>query len=297
LSDAEALPDAGASGVGSAFEAFMQLIAALRAPDGCPWDREQTHESLAKHLIEEAYETVHAIHTSSSADLADELGDVLLQVALHAEIGRESGAFTIDDVIAGIDAKIRRRHPHVFGEVVADTPEQVMANWDEIKRGEKVERAAVEATDVAEAVGAEPGVLSGVTPALPALMYAQKLSRRAAAAGFEWDSIEGVWDKVHEEIAELKEAAPGSPEAVDEVGDLLFTVVNVARHLGVDAEDALRSMCARFVSRFESMEAFAAAKGADVRELGIDEYERLWAQAKQAEGCESGPERGQETSR
>jgi len=241
LSDAEALPDADAPGVGSAFEAFLSLIAALRAPDGCPWDREQTHESLAKHLIEEAYETVHAIHTGSSADLADELGDVLLQVALHAEIGRESGAFTIGDVIAGIDAKI-------------------------------------------------------VTPALPALMYAQKLSRRAAAAGFEWDSIEGVWDKVHEEIAELKDAAPGSPEAADEVGDLLFTVVNVARHLGADAEDALRGMCARFVGRFESMEAFAAAEGTDVRQLGIDEYERLWAQAKQAEGRASGRERGQEIS-
>lgn len=297
MSDAEALPDAGASGAGSAFEAFMRLIAALRAPDGCPWDREQTHESLAKHLVEEAYETVHAIHTGSSADLADELGDVLLQVALHAEIGRESGAFTIEDVIAGIDAKIRRRHPHVFGDVVAETPEQVMVNWDEIKRGEKAGRAAVGEADVAATGGAKPGVLAGVTPALPALMYAQKLSRRAAAAGFEWDSIEGVWDKVHEEIAELKDAAPGSPEAADEVGDLLFTVVNVARHLGVDAEDALRGMCARFVGRFESMEAFATVEGADVRELGIDEYERLWARAKQAEGRASGLERGQETSR
>jgi len=293
LSDAEALPDAGASGVGSAFEAFVQLIAALRAPDGCPWDREQTHESLAKHLVEEAYETVHAIHTGSSADLADELGDVLLQVALHAEIGREAGTFTIEDVIAGIDAKIRRRHPHVFGEAIADTPEQVMANWDEIKRGEKAVRAAVDPAETAPG-GAMPSVLAGVTPALPALMYAQKLSRRAAAAGFEWDSIEGVWDKVHEEIAELKAAEPGSPEAADEVGDLLFTVVNVARHLGVDAEDALRSMCARFVARFESMEAFAAAEGADVRELGIEEYERLWAQAKQAEGRASGSERGRE---
>lgn len=291
MSDAEALPDEGASGVGPAFERFMYVIAALRAPDGCPWDRKQTHESLAKHLIEEAYETVHAISEGSSADLADELGDVLLQIALHAEIGRESGAFTIDDVIAGIDAKIRRRHPHVFGEVVADTPEQVMANWDEIKRGEKAERAAAEAAEVT------PGVLAGVASTLPALMYAQKLSRRAAAAGFEWDSVEGVWDKVHEEIAELKKAAPGSPEAADEVGDLLFTVVNVARHLGVDAEDALRSMCARFVGRFESMEAFAADEGTDVRELGIDEYERLWAQAKQAEGRLGDPERGQENSR
>ena len=275
----------------------MILIAALRAPDGCPWDREQTHESLGKHLVEEAYETVHAIHTGSSADLADELGDVLLQVALHAEIGRESGAFTIEDVIAGIDAKIRRRHPHIFGDVVADTPEQVMANWDEIKRGEKAERASVEAAETVDAAEAPAGVLTGVTPALPSLMYAQKLSRRAAAAGFEWDSIEGVWDKVHEEIAELKEAVPGSPEAADEVGDLLFTIVNVARHLGVDAEDALRSMCARFVGRFEAMEAFAAAEGTDVRELGIDEYERLWARAKQAEGRASGPERGREISR
>ncbi|HZL05766.1 MAG TPA: MazG family protein, partial [Coriobacteriia bacterium] len=174
MSDADALPDAGASGSGPAFEGFMRLIAALRAPGGCPWDREQTHESLAKHLIEEAYETVHAIRAGSSADLADELGDVLLQVALHAEIGRESGAFSIDDVIAGIDAKIRRRHPHVFGEAVAETPEQVMANWDEIKRGEKAESAPVETTAAQADAATRPGVLSGVTPALPALMYAQK---------------------------------------------------------------------------------------------------------------------------
>ena len=277
-----------AQAAASALAEFARVIAALRAPDGCPWDREQTHASLAKHLIEEAYETVHAIGTGSSEDLADELGDVLLQVVLHAQIAAEAGDFTLAEVIEGITRKIVRRHPHVFGTAVADTPDEVMATWDEVKRGER--HAAAEAAGH----GSAPGVLAGVTPALPALAYAQKISRRAAAAGFEWDDIDGVWDKVHEEIAELREAGPGTPEATDELGDLLFTVVNVARHLGIDAEDALRGTCTKFVRRIESMERQAAARQTDVRRLSAAEYERLWEHAKDEEAAGGGRDEGRE---
>ncbi|MCX8006995.1 MAG: nucleoside triphosphate pyrophosphohydrolase [Coriobacteriia bacterium] len=250
------------------FDELVRIVDVLRSPGGCPWDREQTHETLAKHMLEEAYEAVHAIEAGDLKALADELGDVLLQVVLHARIGAEEGCFDIDEVVSNIIAKIRRRHPHIFGSAEARTPEEVTRNWDAIKREEREER------------GDEGGVLSGVTRSLPALMYAQKLSKRAAAAGFDGPDIAGVWAKVHEEIDELKAATPGSAEAVDEVGDLLFTVVNVARHLGVDAEDALRRTCAKFVRRFEQMEQAAQASGKDVRDLSIEEYDELWELAK-----------------
>lgn len=254
------------------FDELVRIIGVLRSPEGCPWDREQTHETLAKHMVEEAYEAVHAIRDNDLAALADELGDVLLQIVLHAQIGAEEGAFTVDDVVAGIIAKIRRRHPHVFGTVKADTPEQVMVNWDAIKREEK------------EAAAGEPtGVLAGIASSLPALMYAQKISKRAAAAGFEWETVDDVWAKVHEEIEELKAAEPGSPDVADEVGDVLFTVVNVARHLGVDSEEALRGTCAKFVRRWEHMESQAAASGEDIRGLDMSELERLWLEAKRKE--------------
>jgi len=254
------------------FDELVRIIAILRGPDGCPWDREQTHASLGKHLIEEAYETLAAIEANDSDELADELGDVLLQVVLHSQIAAEEDRFTIDDVTARIISKIRRRHPHIFGNVQADTSEQVMHNWDAIKRGEK-ER---------------DGILSGVAPTLPALMYAQKISRRAANAGFDWEDIDGVWAKVHEEIDELKATDAGSPEAADEVGDLLFTVVNVARKLGVDAEDALRRMCTRFERRFEDMEATVAEKGVDFHDLDLGEMEELWQQAKRKQSANGG---------
>ncbi|MDO9558033.1 MAG: nucleoside triphosphate pyrophosphohydrolase [Coriobacteriia bacterium] len=254
------------------FDELVRIIAVLRGPDGCPWDREQTHESLGKHLIEEAYETLAAIEAGDSDELADELGDVLLQVVLHSQIAAEEDRFAIEDVIARITAKIRRRHPHIFGNVKAETSEQVMRNWDTIKRGEK-ERDSI---------------LSGVAPTLPALMYAQKISRRAAGAGFDWEDIDGVWAKVHEEIDELKATDAGSPEAADEVGDLLFTVVNVARKLGVDAEDALRRMCVRFERRFGDMERAVAERGADFHDLDLDEMEELWQQAKHKESANGG---------
>ncbi len=254
------------------FDELVRIISVLRGPDGCPWDQEQTHRSLGKHLIEEAYETLAAIEAEDSADLADELGDVLLQIVLHSQIAAEEDRFTIEDVIAGIIAKIRRRHPHIFGNVHVENSAQVMHNWDVIKRGEKPRE----------------GILSGVAPTLPALMYAQKISRRAAGAGFDWEDMDGVWAKVHEEIDELKATDAGSPEAADEVGDLLFTVVNVARKLGVDSEDALRRMCVRFERRFEHMERAVAERGADLHDLDLGEMEQLWQQAKKKQSATGG---------
>lgn len=254
------------------FSELVRLIGILRAPDGCPWDREQTHASLATHMIEEAYEAATAIESGDDAALADELGDVLLQVVLHAQIGAEDGAFTIDDVVAGITEKIRRRHPHIFGDVVAGTAEEVTRNWDAIKRGEKPHH----------------GVLGEVPEALPALMRAQKISRRAAGVGFEWEDLDGVWAKVHEEMDELKAAEVGTAEAEDELGDVLFTIVNVARKMGIDAESALRRTCARFTDRFEHMEAAAAADGRPLEDLQLGEWEELWAQAKQKESAGTG---------
>ncbi|MDO8847444.1 MAG: nucleoside triphosphate pyrophosphohydrolase [Coriobacteriia bacterium] len=251
------------------FAELVRIIGLLRAPDGCPWDREQTHASLAPHLIEEAYEGAAAAESGDDPALADELGDVLLQVVLHAQIGAEEGAFTIDDVIAGIITKIRRRHPHIFGTVTAETTDEVTRNWDAIKREEKPQH----------------GVLGEVPDALPSLMRAQKISRRAAGVGFEWEDIDGVWAKVHEEIDELKATEHGTPEAEDELGDLLFTVVNVARKMGVDAEAALRRTCEKFSGRFEDMEAAAAAASTPLEDLQLDEWEQLWAKAKQKESA------------
>lgn len=249
------------------FDEFVRLIAVLRGPDGCPWDRAQDHRSLRRHMIEEAYESVAAIDADDDAELADELGDVLLQVVLHAQIAADEGRFTIDEVVSRISEKIRRRHPHIFGTTQADTPEQVIANWDAIKRDEK----------------AGAGLLDSIPRSLPALMLAQKISKRAVSVGFEWETIDDIWDKVHEEIDELKATEPGSPEAADEIGDLLFTVVNLARKQGIDAEEALRGTCDKFSRRWSSMEREAAASGTDIAAYPVEDLERLWVLAKNEE--------------
>lgn len=249
------------------FGELVRTIAALRAPDGCPWDREQTHASLAPHMVEEAYEAVAAIDAGDPTAIADELGDVLLQVVLNAQIAADDGAFTIDDVIAGITAKIRRRHPHVFGTVVAETAEEVTRTWDAVKREERE----------------GGGVVADIPAAFPALVRAHKISRRAAAAGFEWEDLAGVWDKVHEEIEELTSTEPGSPEAEEELGDLLFTVVNVARKMGIDSETALRRTCDKFSRRFSEMERAAADSGRTLEGLGAEEWDELWGRAKDIE--------------
>ncbi len=258
------VPPLRATGV-AGFDEFVRTIATLRGPDGCPWDRAQDHLSLRRNLIEEAYEVLAAIEAGDDIGLAEELGDVLLQVVLHAQIAADENRFTIDDVVSGISEKIRRRHPHVFGDAEAGTPAEVIERWDEIKRHEKV----------------GGGALEGIPASLPALMWAQKISRRAVGVGFEWETLDDVWDKVHEEIDELKAVEPGSPEAADEIGDVLFTIVNIARKHGLDAEESLRATCRKFISRFEYMERVAREAGDELSEIDIEAMERLWQAAKE----------------
>jgi tetrapyrrole methylase family protein/MazG family protein len=253
-----------------AFAEFVAVIAKLRSPEGCPWDQAQTHASIAKNMVEEAYEAVHAIETNDVAGLREELGDVLLQVVLQSQIAADEGEFTIEDVVDGINEKIVRRHPHVFGEVQGvDSPAAVHARWDRIKAAEKA--------------SAGKGLLDEVPHALPTLMLAQTISRKAVSVGFEWESLDDVWVKVHEELEELKEVEPGSPEAADEIGDLLFTIVNLARKQGIDAETALRGTCDKFRRRWSSMEQAAAEADRDLSEMSIDEQEALWRRAKERE--------------
>lgn len=252
----------------SGFEGLVRVVAALRAPDGCPWDREQTHESLKPHLLEETYETLEAIDSGDPLALREELGDLLLQVLMHSQMASETGAFDIDGVVQYLTEKLISRHPHVFGEAHAETAEQVLKNWDKTKRAQK----------------GRDSVLEGVPRAMPALARAQEISKRAARVGFEWDSIYGVLDKLREEEAELRDAIEsGDRERIaSELGDLLFTVVNIARHAQVDAEDALRTMVDRFTRRFQWMEAEAARLNRPLESLSAEEWEALWQRAKGA---------------
>ncbi len=247
------------------FSELVRIMGILRGPGGCPWDLEQTHETLKPNMIEEAYEAVDAIDEGDDGALAEELGDVLLQIAFHAQMASEAGTFTIDDVADGIVAKLVFRHPHIFGDVEAGTAEETLRRWDELKRIEKPHRESA---------------LDGIPHGLPALMAAQKISRRVAARGFEWEDTEGVYDKLAEELAELRATEPGTPEAAEEVGDLLFTVVNLARRYGVDAEEALRGTNAKFMRRWRHMEAAAVLAGRPIDDHGIEELEGLWQAAK-----------------
>jgi tetrapyrrole methylase family protein/MazG family protein len=249
------------------FDDLVRIIGVLRGPDGCPWDREQTPETLRKHVIEEAYEVVSAIEAGDPDALADELGDLLLQIVLQAQIASESEDFDIDDVTERITRKLRRRHPHIFGGVEVADAEEVSRNWDAIKRGEKDTES----------------VLDGVPARLPSLARAQKISKRAVGVGFDWETVEDVWAKVHEEIEELKEAQEGGEHVAEELGDVLFTMVNVARKLGVDSEIALRDACDKFSGRFSAMERAAAAAGTSLDELDTADMECLWHDAKQEE--------------
>ncbi len=260
-------------------QSFVTTIWRLRQPDGCPWDREQTHASIAKNMVEEAYEAVDCIEANDPEHLCEELGDVLMQVVLHAQIAADAGEFTIADVARGVDEKLIRRHPHVFGEAAAKDASDVLAIWDSVKLQEKAD------ADARAAVGdAKPaGLLDGVPRSLPALMQAQKVSRKAAAVGFEWESVADVWDKVAEEHAEFEAEAPGSPEREMEFGDLLFALVNVARKEGIDAESALRASTAKFRHRWAAMEDAAAASGVVLEELSTEELNNLWDAAKATE--------------
>lgn len=297
----------------ASFNQFVATISALRAPDGCPWDREQTHASIAHNMIEEAYEAVDAIESGDVNHLREELGDVLLQVVLQSQIAADAGLFTIDDVAADVNEKMVRRHPHIFGDASAADAGEVLAIWDKVKMTERSASAvagksapgesAPGGNDAVESPAAAPapGLLDGVPVSFPALMQAQKISRKAAAAGFEWDTLGDVWEQVRSEIAELDEAYEQAPKASggrveggcelsdhveEELGDVLFSLTNVARRMGVDSENALRASCRKFRDRWEWMEREAAARGDRLEdfmaESGPEEREELWEAAKAA---------------
>jgi tetrapyrrole methylase family protein/MazG family protein len=252
----------------------------LRAPDGCPWDREQTHQSLRNHLLEEAYEVYDALENGATPELAGELGDMLLQVVLHAQLAAEAGVFDMTDVWAAIATKIVRRHPHVFGESEARTAADVNRQWERIKASE---RAAA-----ADETGAEApkSALDGISRSLPALAASQEMQERAAHIGYDWPSIDGVLDKVHEEVVELVEA-PDQAHRAEELGDLLFVLVNVGRKTGIEVEGALRAANEKFRRRFRHVELAAAARGVALRELSFEELDALWDAAKAFERGEA----------
>jgi tetrapyrrole methylase family protein/MazG family protein len=248
----------------------------LRRPDGCPWDREQTHESLRNHLLEEAYEVYDALGAGATPALAEELGDLLLQVILHAQLAAEEGVFDLTDVNAAIAAKIVRRHPHVFGDAEARTASDVNRQWERIKADERAGAAGA-------AAAPEPkGALDGVSRILPALAASQEMQERAAKIGYEWPSVEGVLEKVTEEFGEFADAATPA-ERAEEYGDLLFVLVNVARWHGIEAEAALRAANDKFRRRFRSVERQAAGRGVALKDLDFEGLDALWDIAKQEE--------------
>ena len=310
LVDAQNAAREGAPAGHPELDRLVRTIWRLRQPDGCPWDREQTHASITKNMVEEAYEAVDAIDAREAGHLCEELGDVLEQVVLHAQIAADAGEFDIDDVARGLNEKLVRRHPHVFGDLARDVegaapagydearlpaagrPEATPAGapasapvpadgaavldiWDEVKRLEREARG--------ELSGAESGLLDSVPASLPALMQAQKISKRAAKAGFEWETTADVWAKVTEERAEFEAEEPGSDAAVLEFGDLLFALVNVARREGIDAEEALAASNRKFRRRWARMESLARDEGAAVEDLGADALNVLWDRAKAEE--------------
>jgi tetrapyrrole methylase family protein/MazG family protein len=250
------------------FTTLVEIIARLRGPNGCPWDKEQTHASLRSNLLSECYEVLEALDKGDAAQLGEELGDLLLQIVLHAQIAKDSGEFEIGDVIESITAKIIRRHPHIFGTVKVKDAEEVMHNWEALKKEERTEGTSM---------------LEGVPKDMPALAYALEISRRAVRVGFEWESIEGVLDKLAEEVREIKDARDRE-EKEREYGDLLFTLVNVARWEGIDAEAALREANRRFFKRFTRMEELCRQRGLDFSKLSFKEKDELWEEAKRGVG-------------
>jgi MazG family protein len=260
-----------------AFAALVETMHTLRAPGGCPWDAEQTHESLEPYLIEEAYEALDAIARGSDADLCDELGDVLLQVIFHAEIAAERRAFSIADVSETIRRKLVRRHPHVFSDTVVSSSAEVAENWQRIKREER----AAKSSENAQAASA----LDGVPKGMPGLLRAHRLSSKAAAVGFDWEEAEGAANKVREELAEVEAAIADSDDkrVEQEVGDLLFAAVNLARKLGTQSEGALHGTLDRFERRFHAMEAALRKEGREAAHASPEELDALWESAKASE--------------
>lgn len=257
-----------ALGEGTSFESFAEIVAHLRAPDGCPWDKEQTHETLRKHLLEESYEALSAIDSGDFADMREEFGDLLLQIVLQSQIANEEGRFNVNQVVHGIYSKIVRRHPHVFGELELDGVDGVLLNWEKLKETERKNNGQN-----------NKGLLDGVPLALPALNQAQEYQDRAARVGFDWPEIDGVLEKIAEEIEEVKQSKDEA-ELNSELGDLLFALVNLARWKKVDAESALRGTNTKFKKRFGYVEQGAKKQGRNLSELSLDEMESLWQEAK-----------------
>lgn len=249
------------------FQTLVEVVARLRAPGGCPWDREQTHESLKRHLLEECYEALEAIDQGTPSLLAEELGDILVQVAFHADIAREAGDFTLADVLTAINSKLVRRHPHVFGDTIVSDAREVELNWEQLKAAERAQQ------------GVRKSPVDGIPSALPALSYAQLMQDRVARVGFEWEDVDGVIEKLVEEAGEFRQATTDA-ERVHELGDLFLVMVNLCRWMDVQAEDALRQANGRFRSRYLKMEELAEQRGLDFEQLALDDKEALWQEAK-----------------
>ncbi len=253
------------------FQTLVDVVARLRAPGGCPCDREQTHESLKRHLLEECYEALEAIDQGTPSLLAEELGDILVQVAFHADIAREAGDFTLADVLTAINSKLVRRHPHVFGDTSVSDAREVELNWEQLKAAERAKQ------------GVRKSPVDGIPSALPALSYAQLMQDRVARVGFEWEDVGGVIDKLVEEAGEFRKATTDA-ERVHELGDLFLVMVNLCRWMDVQAEDALRQANGRFRSRYLKMEELAEQRGLDFEQLPLDNKEALWQEAKKIVG-------------
>ena len=251
------------------FDDLVEVVRCLRLPDGCPWDKEQTHKSIRQDFIEETYEVIEAIDNEDTALLREELGDVLLQVVFHAQTEREKGVFDIHDVANDICQKMIVRHPHVFGDVNADTTDKVLDNWDKIKMQTKEQSTQSEAMD-------------SIARSLPSLIRASKMQKKAAKVGFDFECLDDAAAKVTEELAEVKAACESGDEnaKAEEIGDLLFSVVNVARFAGVDSEKALYDACEKFLARFTAMERSAADNGVDLKDLSLSELDSHWNAAK-----------------
>lgn len=300
---------------GERFERAVQIMARLRAPGGCPWDREQSFDSIKPYTLEETYEVLEAIDSRDWDELAGELGDLLLQVLFYSEMAQEEGYFTINDVLDRLSSKLVNRHPHVFGEVEAKTSGDVLRNWEALKAEEKKKRLAQGGGKSAKAEEHPDSVLAGVSSAMPSLLEAYKISSRAAHVGFEWPEVEGLFDKLHEETEELRvelrkwpDPGPTPPgrgvansrgqvipqelrdRLEDEVGDLFFVLVNIARYLSLDPESALRKTNRKFKRRFQWMEAQLREKGRTIHDSNLEEMESLWQESKKLERM---PQNGQ----
>jgi tetrapyrrole methylase family protein/MazG family protein len=250
---------------GKTFEQLIQIMERLRGPEGCPWDREQTHVSLKPYILEEAYEVLDALDKNNDDDLKEELGDLLLQIIFHSQIAKEESRFTITDVLETINQKLVRRHPHVFGQLEIKTAEEQRIHWEKIKKNE-----------------GKKSVLDGVPKTSPALLKAYRTQQKASTVGFDWEEIEPVWAKVHEEIEELKEVIGSSDikKIAEEFGDLLFSLVNLSRFIKVNPEDALRQAVEKFIRRFRKVEKVIAEEGMDLRDATLEEMDAVWNRIK-----------------